>query len=88
MFKGERSNRTKNMETLCGFIRKHDGWTIGLTGTPLLNRPEEVWQLAKVFGCSALGWGSEPAFKRAFEVGEDFGYGPRMGRRSRKPVRD
>jgi SNF2 family DNA or RNA helicase len=78
-FKGERSQRTQNMDALCKVIRRYGGWTVGLTGTPLLNRPEELFTLATVFGCERLGWGSEPAFKRAFEVGPDFGYGPTYG---------
>ena len=79
MFKGERSQRTQNMAALCSAVRRAGGWTVGLTGTPLLNRPEELFQLAAVFGCERLGWGSEPAFKRAFEVGPDYGYGPTYG---------
>ena len=78
-YKEERSQRTVNMTTLCSAVRRNGGWTVGLTGTPLLNRPEELLCLATVFGCERLGWGSEPAFKRAFEVGPDFGYGPTFG---------
>lgn len=79
MFKDEKSARTRNMATVCERVRQEGGWTVGLTGTPILNRPEELYQLAKVFGCHQLGWGSEPAFKRAFEVGPDYGYGPTYG---------
>lgn len=68
-YKGE-SQRTKRMTALTTRIRDARGWTFGLTGTPLLNRPEELWTLAKTFGLARLGWGSLPAFKRAFEVVE------------------
>ena len=79
MFKGE-SARTRNMSALCALVRKRGGWTIGATGTPLLNNPEELFKLAMVFGCHELGWGSEPAFRRAFSVGVDFGYGATYGK--------
>ena len=78
-YKGERSQRSWNMSRLCSTVRRMGGWTIGLTGTPLLNRPEELFALCTVFGCERLGWGSEPAFRRAFDVGPDFGYGPTFG---------
>ncbi len=79
MFKSETSARTQNMAALCAHIRKNQGWTIALTGTPLLNNPEELFQLAKVFGCHLLGWGSEPAYRRAFAMGPDMGFGPVYG---------
>ena len=79
-FKAATSARTKNMLALCSYIRRRHGWTIGLTGTPLLNNPEELFQLATVFGCQQLGWGSEPAFRRAFDMGPDMGFGPTYGK--------
>jgi SWI/SNF-related matrix-associated actin-dependent regulator 1 of chromatin subfamily A len=68
-YKGD-SLRTRSLTALCTRIRSEQGTTIGLTGTPLLNHPEELYTLARTFGCHRLGWGSLPAFKRAFEVEE------------------
>lgn len=68
-YKGD-SQRTKRITALTGRIRAAGGSTFALSGTPLLNRPEELWTLAKAFGLARLAWGSIPAFKRAFEVVE------------------
>ena len=76
-YKGD-SQRTARLATLAGRIRHHGGWTFAMTGTPLMNRPEELWTLAKVFGLARFGWGSIPAFKRAFEVVET-PFGTRFG---------
>lgn len=79
-YKNDKAQRTKRLASLCTKIRDAGGWTIGLTGTPLLNHPEELYCLARVFGCHRLGWGSLPAFRRAFEVGENNGFGRTYGK--------
>ena len=56
-YKG-RSKRTEAMQLLAANVRRGGGWTIGLTGTPLLNRPAELYTIALVFGCARLAFRS------------------------------
>ena len=39
------ASRTKRLRALCGAILKRGGRAIGLTGTPICNRPTELWCL-------------------------------------------
>src|ERR1017187_9885453 len=64
MFKGDpaKTARARRMKALCAHIRAAGGHTIGLTGTPLLNEPAELYRLCEIFGVQRLAWGSWPAF--------------------------
>jgi SWI/SNF-related matrix-associated actin-dependent regulator of chromatin subfamily A-like protein 1 len=57
LYKG-RSLRTDAMQILLAEVRRNDGWTIGLTGTPLMNHPSELFTLTLLFGCMRLAFGS------------------------------
>ena len=63
VFKSRDAIRTKRLSKLCGLIRANNGWTIGMTATPLLNTPEETYTLTQVFGVDRLAWGSLPEFR-------------------------
>jgi SNF2 family DNA or RNA helicase len=68
MFKGdpEHTKRARRMSELCNVIRDSGGWTIGLTGTPLLNEPGELYRVCEVFGVAHEAWGSLPEFRDFF----------------------
>ena len=68
-YKGD-SQRTERLSSLCERVRRGGGSTIGMTGTPLLNHPDELYTLARVFGCQKLAWANKPAFVRAFAIRE------------------
>jgi hypothetical protein len=58
-YKG-RSARAECMQFFCQDIRRAEGSTIGLTGTPLSNTPQEMYTLFLVFGAARKafgGWG-------------------------------
>ena len=67
-FKGdpEKTQRAKRMLTLCDAIRNNGGWTIGVTATPLLNEPAELYRICQVFGVNRKAWDNWPAFVRLF----------------------
>ncbi len=58
-YKG-RSARSDAMQILCADIRRQNGCTIALTGTPVLNSAPELYSLFLIFGCARkafTGWG-------------------------------
>jgi SNF2 family DNA or RNA helicase len=67
LFRG-RSKRTENMALFCMEVRRQGGWTIGLTGTPLMNRPSELFTVCKVFGCARLAFGSWSEYLRLWNA--------------------
>ena len=71
VFKGETSKRAKRMRDLCTVIRDNGGWTVGLTGTPLLNEPGELYRVCQVFGIEREAWDNWPSFRRLFGGVED-----------------
>lgn len=67
-FKNPRANRTRSMKAICRLAQKTGGRTWGATGTPLLNRPAELWAILEVFGCSVEAFGSWVEFCRLFNA--------------------
>ena len=55
-YKG-RSTRTAAMSSVCADIRRNDGWTVALTGTPIMNTPKELYTLLLVFGAARKAFG-------------------------------
>lgn len=58
--------QTKRWRALRRTVAKRRGSTYGFTGTPLLNRPIELWNLLTSFGLQQEAFGSWPSFCRAF----------------------
>ena len=65
-YKNRESARTKRMMALAARIRKNRGWSVGLTGTPIMNEPTELYTLCEVFGIDRLAWDNWPAYVRLF----------------------
>lgn len=61
-----KTSQTKRFRALRRVVAKAGGHTYGFTGTPLLNRPIELWNLLTSFGLQQEAFGSWPAFCRAF----------------------
>jgi len=49
-----------------GGLANHAGAILGLSGTPLLNRPREAYTIARAFCYDAIDWMSEDKFKKRF----------------------
>lgn len=64
--KNWQAKRAKRVSRLCSKVRTAGGTTWGLTGTPLLNRPPELWSLLCVFGLVKESFGNYEEFKRLF----------------------
>lgn len=58
--------RSKAMKAIANTVRRMDGWTWGLTGTPLVNRPSELWNVFQVCGVAEEAFGSWNNFLRLF----------------------
>ena len=62
-------------------LASRSGAILGLTGTPLPNRPREAYTLARAFCWDAIDWQSEDAFKRRFNPSKRIErINPRTGR--------
>ena len=72
--KNGKAARTKRLAALIDLVAAHEGTTWGLTGTPLLNRPTELWSIFKTFGVAEKSFGSWHSFVRLFGGHKD-GYG-------------
>jgi len=66
-FKG-RSQRAESMDFLCADIRRYDGWTLALTGTPVMNDPPELYSLFRVFGCARKAFGGWTEFRSLWDT--------------------
>jgi SNF2 family DNA or RNA helicase len=66
LLKSSKTARTKRCKALCAAVREAGGRTWGLTATPLLNRPQELWTLLSVFGLEREVFGSWPSFVKLF----------------------
>lgn len=66
LLKGGKTTRTKRCKALGVAVREAGGRTWGLTATPLLNRPQELWTILSVFGLEREIFGSWPRFVALF----------------------
>lgn len=60
------AKRTIATRLISSAVRDHGGATWGLTGTPLLNRPKELWHVLRVLGVAESAYGSWKLFKALF----------------------
>lgn len=72
--KNPKANRTKAFRRLRILLEQKSGSIWGLTGTPLLNKGNELKEVCKSIGIFYHAFGSESAFDRLFEDKTD-GYG-------------
>lgn len=61
-----KSARTKRAKALCRAAQAAGGWALGLTGTPLSNRPLELWSILSVLDLAAEAFGSYGRFCAAY----------------------
>lgn len=61
---GNKTQRGARFKALAARVREMGGRTWGLTATPLLNRPAELWQVCSVFGVEKEAFGSWRSFMR------------------------
>lgn len=79
MFKGTKTKRTQSFRALAKAARKAGGKTWGLSGTPLLNRPQELYALLVAFDLLKQTFGDWPTFcrswgaKQRYMGGQDWG---------------
>lgn len=66
-FKG-RSKRTAAMQEVCAAVRRAGGTTVGLSGTPLMNRPAELYTLFLIFGCARKAFASWTEYTRLWNA--------------------
>lgn len=64
--KSSKAIRTKRCKAVTSAARDAGGRTWGLTATPLLNRPQELWTILSVFGLEREIFGSWPRFVALF----------------------
>lgn len=76
--KNPKALRTTRYRTLNKLALEHGGRCWGLTGTPLLNRPLELWTILENLGLQEKAFGSFPRFYRLFNAYSD-GYGTVWG---------
>lgn len=60
--KNSKAARTKRFRAITKLVRERGGRTWGLTGTPLLNRPQELWNVLHSFGLAEKAFRSWPNF--------------------------
>lgn len=65
-FKSSKAIRTKKLHFLMEQVRADDGYTWGLTGTPLMNRPVELWNVLNILGVAKTAFNSWTNFVRNF----------------------
>lgn len=64
--KSSKALRTQALKAITKAVRSHDGRVWGLTGTPLINRPPELWTILDVIGVKEEAFGSWEGFVRMF----------------------
>src|SRR5690606_11083011 len=55
-----------NLRALADKVIAFDGRAWGLTGTPLLNRPQELWHIFQTIGLAESAFGNWYSFVRLF----------------------
>lgn len=68
MLKSPRAKRTKVARLLAARTRAKAGFVWGLTGTPLLNRPKELWDVLVVMGIAKEAYGDYRQFSYLFDA--------------------
>lgn len=63
---GRGSARGRRFIALANRVREQGGRTWALSGTPLLNKPDELWNLLEMFGVAQEAFGSKSAFARLY----------------------
>ena len=66
-FKNYNSQRSKKLKEMCKIVKK----VIGLTGSPLTNRPPELYGVFDVLGIAGETFGSFENFKKLFNAREE-----------------
>lgn len=64
--RGDRTQRTERFRALGRAVRKNNGRTWLSTGTPLVNRPNELWNLYEAADLAREAFGSYTEFLRVF----------------------
>jgi len=70
LLKNPPARRTRRWRTLARRIYARGGRVVGLTATPLLNRPEELWAVLESLGCAREAFGSRAAFDVLVDRGD------------------
>lgn len=65
-YKSPKAKRTKSFRALARAVRRAGGRTWGLSGTPILNRPQELYALLSAFDLLKETFGDWPSFCRAW----------------------
>lgn len=76
--KNPKALRTRRFTALAETVRAKGGRSWGLTATPLLNNPAELWTLLTVFGLEKESFGTKGRFNKAFNAYFN-GYGYEWG---------
>ncbi|MDP2727939.1 MAG: SNF2-related protein, partial [Dehalococcoidia bacterium] len=76
--KNTKARRTRRYMTLNHLAVKHGGKCWGLTGTPMLNRPPELWTVLDTLGLAEKAFGNFGRFYRLFNAYSN-GYGTTWG---------
>jgi len=72
VLKNTKAQRTQRARAILKLAReKLDGRTWGLTATPLLNRPMELWSILTTFGLAGITFGSWPRFIELMDGRQD-----------------
>lgn len=66
MLKNPRAKRTQACRLLASMVRANGGFVWGLTGTPLLNRGPELWNVLEVIGVAKEAYGARKTFMSMF----------------------
>lgn len=69
--KGQKTKRSKAVHDLSQRILSYGAPVYGLTGTPLVNRPQELWTLLEILGLGTEGYGCRAQFWRDFGIRRD-----------------
>lgn len=67
--RSEDAARARRFRALARAVRRARGRTWGVTGTPLLNRADDLWWVLAALGCAIPAFGSREDFDRLVEAG-------------------
>lgn len=70
-FKTYDSQRSRKMKEMCRLVYEANGKVIGLTGSPLTNRPEDLYGVFDVLGLAKETFGTLERFKILFNAVEE-----------------